>query len=84
MITDKTNNIEARVNFDVNEPNRRGFLGGWVGNLGGGHEKLAEGEVSKDREDLCSIKISKLGAKSKADVLSTGKGSYLENISFDE
>lgn len=83
VVTDKTNNLEARAFFDVNEPNRRGALGGWLGNIGGGHATLAEGEVSKDREDLVEIKISKLPAESEADIVSTGKGSWLENISFD-
>lgn len=39
--------------------------------------------MSADREDLVKIKISKLPAKSEADVVSTGQGSYLESISFD-
>lgn len=80
VITDVQNNLEARVFFDCNEANRRGYLGGWVG---GGHHKLKNGEVSADREDLVKIKISKLPAKSESDVLSTGAGSYLEAISFD-
>jgi len=80
VITDKANNLEARVIFDCEEPNRRGYMGGWVG---GGHGKLKAGEVSKYREDLVTIKISNLPAKSAADVVSTGTGSYLEAISFD-
>lgn len=37
VITDTQNQLEARVFFDVNEPARRGYMGGW---LGGGHSKL--------------------------------------------
>ena len=55
-------------------------MGGWVG---GGHGKLKKGVVSENREDLVTIKISTLPAKSDDDVVSTGTGSYLENISFD-
>jgi hypothetical protein len=35
--------------MDINSEKRKGFLGGWIG---GGHEKLKEGEVSANREDL--------------------------------
>jgi len=80
VITDKTNNLEARVFFDPNEPKRRGYLGGWIG---GGHGSLKAGQISENREDLVNIKISKLPAKNDKDVVSEGKGSYLESISFD-
>ena len=43
------------MNFDINEPKRRGFMGGWMGGIGGGHDKLKEGEASGNREDLISI-----------------------------
>jgi hypothetical protein len=79
IITDLVNGLEAKVYFDINEPKRRGYMGGWVG---GGHGKL-KGKISENREDLVTIKISTLPAKSDDDVVSTGTGSYLENISFD-
>lgn len=79
IITDLVNGLEAKVYFDVNEPKRRGYMGGWVG---GGHGKL-KGKISENREDLVTIKISTLPAKSDEDVVSIGTGSYLENISFD-
>ena len=81
VITDLINGLEARAHFDVNEVKRRGYMGGWVG---GGHGKLKNGKVSENREDLCCVKISTLPAKSEADVVSTGTGSYLENLSFDD
>jgi len=68
------------VKFDINEPKRRGFLGGWMGGIGGGHEKLKPGEASANREDLIEILIFKAPGKSDKDIVSKGVGSYLENI----
>ena len=75
-ITDEKNGLKAVVTYDANEPNRSGYLGGWIG---GGHSNK-EGEVSKDREDLIKCEIFKLPGESKDDIISTGTGSYLENI----
>lgn len=82
IMTDVTNGLKAIVNFDINEPKRRGYLGGWMGGIGGGHEKLKEGESSANREDLIEIKILKAPGKSDKDIVSKGMGSYLENIIF--
>jgi len=82
IITDVVNKLKAVVNFDVNEPKRRGFLGGWMGGIGGGHDKLKEGEISANREDLLEINILKAPGTSDKDIISKGSGSYLENISF--
>lgn len=82
IMTDVTNGLKAIVNFDINEPKRRGYLGGWMGGIGGGHEKLKEGETSANREDLIEIKILKAPGKSDKDIVSKGMGSYLENIIF--
>jgi hypothetical protein len=84
IVTDIMNSLKAVVNFDINEPKRRGFLGGWMGGIGGGHEKLKEGESSANREDLISINILKAPGKSDKDLVSKGKGSYLEDITFDD
>ena len=82
IMTDVTNGLKAIVNFDINEPKRRGYLGGWMGGIGGGHDKLKEGETSANREDLIEIKILKAPGKSDKDIVSKGMGSYLENIIF--
>merc|ERR1712166_697834 len=82
IITDVVNKLKAVVSFDVNEPKRRGFLGGWMGGIGGGHDKLKEGEISANREDLLEINILKAPGTSDKDIISKGSGSYLENITF--
>ena len=82
IMTDVTNGLKAIVDFDINEPKRRGYLGGWMGGIGGGHDKLKEGETSANREDLIEIKIVKAPGKSDKDIVSKGMGSYLENIIF--
>ena len=70
------------VNYDVNEKNRRGLLGGWLGGLGSGHGDIKEGECSKDREDLINVMVLKPPGNSEKDVLAKGSGSYCENIKF--
>lgn len=75
------NGLRSVTSFDVEKGKRAGYLGGWVG---GGHGKVKTGEVSSYRTDLLKIEISKPPGNRKEDILSTGTGSYLENISFDE
>ena len=75
-ITDQKNGLKAVVIYDKNEKNREGYLGGWIG---GGHSNK-EGEISKDREDLIKCDIFKLPGTGKKDIVSSGTGSYLENI----
>jgi len=56
-----------------------------MGGIGGGHDKLKEGEtVSANREDLLEINIFKAPGKSDKDIVSKGTGSYLENIIFKD
>ena len=55
-----------------------------MGGIGGGHDKLKEGEASPNREDLLEISILKAPGKSDKDIVSKGQGSYLENIIFKD
>ena len=70
------------VNYDVNEPNRRGYLGGLLGGLGSGHGTIKPGECSENREDLINLIILKPPGKTEKDVLARGAGSYCENVRF--
>ena len=80
IITDMKNGLRSVTTFDPDKGKRAGYLGGWIG---GGHGKVKEGEVSEFRTDLVSIEISKPPGNKKEDIVSTGAGSYLENITFD-
>lgn len=81
IITDKRNGLRCVTTFDTEKGKRSGYLGGWIG---GGHGTVKEGEVSQYRSDLLKIEISKPPGNKKEDIVSTGTGSYLENITFEE
>lgn len=79
-LRDLTNNWLARVTFDANAAKRNK---GMMSRMLGGKDKPDKNGVMPNRRDLLKIEIIELSEDGDSELIDTGNGSYLEQVTYD-